>query len=270
MFSLIVTGTPSSGESGFFARQRDSESLAAASAPSRATRYMAFSLGSQRSMRSRQACATSTGDSEPLSYRCTSSAADNSFSAAIVPPSYNRGPMMRLLVSTLLVAVLHAPAHAQQEILFWHALSGALGNELEGLVRRFNESQKDYRVVAVHKGSYEDTMIAALAEQRIGTGPHIVQVYEVGTGHIMAWRGAYVPAWKVMADAGESLEARSFLPAVAGYFSDSTGKLLALPFNLSTPILFYNKDTFRKAKLDPEKPMKTWYELPKIVGELKD
>ena len=177
---------------------------------------------------------------------------------------------MRLLVSILLLAVLHSTARAQQEIAFWHALSGALGNELDTLVRRFNESQKDYRIVAVHKGSYEDTMIAALAEQRVGSGPHIVQVYEVGTGHMMAWRSAYVPAWKVLADAGESLEARSFLPAVAGYFADSTGKLLALPFNLSTPILFYNKDTFRKAKLDPEKPPKTWYEIPKIVGELKD
>ena len=177
---------------------------------------------------------------------------------------------MRLLVSTLLLACLASTARAQQEIHFWHALSGALGNELDTVVRGFNESQKDYRVVATHKGSYEDTMIAALASQRIGTGPHIVQVYEVGTGHMMAFRGAYVPAWLVMADAGESLDTKSFLPAVAGYFSDSSGKLLALPFNLGTPILFYNKDVFRKAKLDPERPPKTWYELPKIVGELKD
>ena len=177
---------------------------------------------------------------------------------------------MRLLVSTLLLACLASTARAQQEIHFWHALSGALGNELDTVVRGFNESQKDYRVVATHKGSYEDTMIGALAAQRIGTGPHIVQVYEVGTGHMMAFRGAYVPAWLVMADAGESLDTKAFLPAVAGYFSDSTGKLLALPFNLGTPILFYNKDIFRKAKLDPERPPKTWYELPKIVGELKE
>ena len=178
--------------------------------------------------------------------------------------------MMRLLVLILLFGLLQAPARAQQDIQFWHALSGALGNELDTLIRGFNESQKEYRVVGTHKGSYEDTMIAALAQQRIGTGPHIVQVSEIGTGHVMAWRSAYVPAWQVVADAGESLEARSFIPSVAGYFSDSSGKLLALPFNLSTPILFYNKDTFRKAKLDPEKPVKSWYDLPKIVGELKE
>ena len=177
---------------------------------------------------------------------------------------------MRLLVSILAFACLQSTAHAQQEIQFWHAMGGALGNALDALIRGFNESQKEYRVVGQHKGSYEDTMILALAQQRIGTGPHIVQVSEVGTGHVMAWRSAYVPVWQVLADAGESLEARSFLPAVAGYFSDSSGKLLALPFNLSTPILFYNKDTFRKAKLDPNGPPKSWYDIPRIVGELKE
>src|SRR6185503_14036578 len=266
----IVTGTPSSGDSGRPARQRSSAARAAAAAPSRSTRYIALRLGSHASMRPRQARATSTGDTVRLAYRAASSAADNSCSAAIVFASYNCGPMRHLLVSLILLAGLQGPAHAQQEIQFWHAMGGALGDALESFVQRFNESQKEYRVVGTHKGSYEDTMIAALAAHRIGTGPHIVQVSEIGTGHVMAWRSAYVPAWQVVADAGESLEARSFIPSVAGYFSDSSGKLLALPFNLSTPILFYNKDTFRKAKLDPEKPVKSWYDLPKIVGELKE
>ena len=156
------------------------------------------------------------------------------------------------------------------EIRLWHALSGALGDELKGLVRRFNDSQKEFAVVPEHKGSYEDTMIAALAAQKQGTGPHLVQVYEVGTAHMMAARGAYRPLWQVAAEAHEPIDAKAFLPAVAGYFSDESGRLLALPFNLSTPILFYNKDAFRRAKLDPEKPPATWYEMPKAMGELVD
>ena len=59
-----------------------------------------------------------------------------------------------------------APAAAQQEIRFWHAMGGALGETLDALVQRFNDSQKEFRVVAEHKGSYEDTMIGALAAQR--------------------------------------------------------------------------------------------------------
>ncbi len=178
--------------------------------------------------------------------------------------------MTRLLVSIVVLACLPALAQAQQEIRFWHAMGGALGHALETLVQRFNESQKDYRVVAEHKGSYEDTMITALAAQRAGNGPHLVQVYEVGTAHMMAARSAYRPVSQVLAEGSEQVETKSFLPAVASYFADNGGRLLALPFNLSTPILFYNKDAFRKAKLDPERPPKTWYEMPKVMGELKE
>ena len=169
---------------------------------------------------------------------------------------------------SLLLALACGPAAAQQEIRFWHAMGGALGGELEALVRRYNDSQKDFRVVAEHRGSYEDTMIGALAAQRAGDGPHLVQVYEVGTAHMMAAKSAVRPLAQVLAENGERLDAKSFLPAVAGYFSDGSGRLLALPFNLSTPILFYNKDTFRKAKLDPERPPKTWYDMPKVIGAL--
>jgi sn-glycerol 3-phosphate transport system substrate-binding protein len=175
-----------------------------------------------------------------------------------------------LFVSLILFAALHRPVQAQQEIRFWHAMSGALRAELESVIQRFNESQKDYRVIAEHKGSYEDTMIAALAAQKAGNAPHIVQVYEVGTGHMMANRSAYVPVWQVFSEAREALDTKAFLPAVAGYFADGSGRLAALPFNVATPILFYNKDLFRKAKLDPEKPPRTWYEFPKVIGELKD
>ena len=147
-------------------------------------------------------------------------------------------------------------------------MSGVRGGELEALVQRYNESQKDFRVVSEHKGGYEEVMIGALAAQRTGEGPHIVQVYEVGTAQMMAAKGATRPVAQVMAENGERIDAKSFLPAVAGYFSDNAGNLLALPFNVSTPILFYNKDAFRKAKLDPEKPPKTWYEMPKAMGAL--
>jgi sn-glycerol 3-phosphate transport system substrate-binding protein len=168
----------------------------------------------------------------------------------------------------MVFAVFCGSAAAQQEIQFWHAMGGALGGELDALVQRFNDAQKDFRIVAEHKGSYEDVMIGALAAQRGGGGPHLVQVYEVGTAHMMAAKSAVRPVAQVLAENGERIEAKSFLPAVAGYFSDGAGQLLALPFNISTPILFYNKDAFRKAKLDPDKPPKTWYEMPKAMGAL--
>ncbi|MEW6688357.1 MAG: sn-glycerol-3-phosphate ABC transporter substrate-binding protein UgpB [Pseudomonadota bacterium] len=178
--------------------------------------------------------------------------------------------MRRLVVATLFLALASAEARAQTEIRLWHALGGALGAALESLVQRFNDAQQEYWVVATHKGSYEDTLIGALAAQRAGDGPHLAQVYEVGTAHMMAARSAYRPLWQAAAEAGEAIEAKAFLPAVASYFSDSGGRLLALPFNVSTPILFYNKTAFRKAKLDPERPPATWYEMPQAMGALAE
>ena len=175
--------------------------------------------------------------------------------------------MRRTLVSIFL-AMFCGAAAAQQEIRIWHAMSGVRGAELDALVQRYNDAQKDVRVIAENKGGYEDVMVGALAAQRAGDGPHLVQVYEVGTANMMAAKSAVRTVAQVLAENGERLDTKSFLPAVAGYFSDNAGNLLALPFNISTPILFYNKDAFRKAKLDPEKPPKTWYEMPKAMGAM--
>lgn len=175
---------------------------------------------------------------------------------------------MRRLALLLLAALGCGAAHAQTEIRLWHALGGALGEALETLVARFNDSQKDYRVASAHKGSYDTTLAAALAAQRAGNGPHLAQVYELGMAQLMAARGAWRPLWQAAAEAGERIESKQFLPAVAGYFSDAGGRLLALPFNISTPVLFYSKSAFRRAGLDPERPPRTWYEMPQAMGEL--
>jgi sn-glycerol 3-phosphate transport system substrate-binding protein len=58
------------------------------------------------------------------------------------------------------------------------------------------------------------------------------------------------------------------VPAVASTFSDAAGKLLALPFNSATPILYYNKNAFRRAGLDPDRPPRTWYEMVRVLGAL--
>ena len=97
---------------------------------------------------------------------------------------------MRHTIVSIFLAAFCGTAAAQQEIRFWHAMGGALGAEMNALVQRFNDSQKEYRVEAEHKGSYEDAMIGALAAQGAGTGPHLVQVYEVGTAHMMAAKSA--------------------------------------------------------------------------------
>lgn len=170
-----------------------------------------------------------------------------------------------LLAIVLLCAA--ALAHAAEEIRFWHAMSGPLGEELDRLVARFNASQREYRVVSFFQGPYDEVLADELAVRK-GTrhAPHLVQVQEAATADMIG-SGAARPLWQVMQEFGQALDAR-YLPAVSAYFSDVDGRLLALPFNVSTPVLYYNRDAFRRAKLDPSKAPQTWYEMPQTLAAL--
>jgi sn-glycerol 3-phosphate transport system substrate-binding protein len=169
----------------------------------------------------------------------------------------------------VLAAAFAAPAHAQTEIVWWHAMSGQLGEWVNGLARGFNESQKDYKVTAVFKGTYPETLTAGIAAFRAGNAPHIMQVFEVGTANMMASKGAIVPVSEVMSKAGVKFDPAVYVPAVAGYYTAPNGQMLSLPFNSSTAVLHYNKDAFRAAGLDPNKPPSTWPELTLAAAKLK-
>ena len=176
---------------------------------------------------------------------------------------------VKLMVAALAGAGLFStPAMAQVEIQWWHSMGGALGEALNGLANQFNESQKDYKIVAVYKGSYPESMTAAIAAFRAGNAPHMLQVFEVGTATMMAAKGAIVPIAKVMADAKEPFEPKAYLPTVTGYYSDLKGNMLSFPFNSSTVMFYINKDAFKKAGLEPVVP-KTWKEVLAAAEKMK-
>jgi sn-glycerol 3-phosphate transport system substrate-binding protein len=171
---------------------------------------------------------------------------------------------MRRLVfygSAVALALAASSAHAVVEVQFWHAMGGELGAKVNTIAESFNASQSEYKLVPVYKGNYTETMTGAIAAFRAKQHPHIVQVFEVGTATMMASGGAIKPVYELMAEAGEPFDPKAFLPAVTGYYSTSDGKMLSMPFNSSTPVVYYNKDAFRKAGLDPEAPPKTWPEV---------
>src|SRR2546425_9834419 len=153
-------------------------------------------------------------------------------------------------LAALSLAFGAASAQAPIEIQWWHAMPGANGEWVNDLARDFNASQKQYKVVPTYKGTYEESMPAAIAAFRAGNAPHILQVFEVGTATMMAAKGAVKPVYQMMKEAGEPFDPKNYLPAVSGYYSDSKGNLLSLPFNSSTPGFYVNKDAYRKAKLD--------------------
>ncbi|HET7876621.1 MAG TPA: sn-glycerol-3-phosphate ABC transporter substrate-binding protein UgpB [Methylomirabilota bacterium] len=164
-----------------------------------------------------------------------------------------------------------APAGAQQrvQVEFWHGLPMPLGGILEKIVADFNASQGQYQVNPSYKGSYPETMVAAIAAFRAGNAPHIVQMFEVGTATMMAARSAIKPVYELMREAGVPFEPKGYLPAVRGYYSLPDGRMMAMPFNSSTAIMWYSKDAFRKAGLDPAKAPQTWPELREAARKIK-
>ena len=173
------------------------------------------------------------------------------------------------LATGLAALTLSGAAQAQVEIQWWHSMTGGLNDWVLDLSNGFNASQKDYKVVPTYKGTYDETMPAAVAAFRAGTAPHILQVFEVGTATMMAAKGAVVPVGKVLADAGYKFDPKAYIPAVMGYYTAPNGQMLSFPLNSSTTIFNYNKDLFRKAGLDPNKPPTTWPEVALAAAKLK-
>ncbi len=176
--------------------------------------------------------------------------------------------MTRILLSSVAAAAVLASAQgalAQTEIQFWHAMGGNLGDTVTALADGFNKSQTEYKVNPVYKGSYTETLTAAIAAFRAKQAPHIVQVFEVGTANMMAAKGAVYPVYQLMADAKEPFDPKAYIGPVYGYYSTPDGKLLSMPFNSSTPVLYWNKELMQKAGLDPNTPPKTWPELGEMA-----
>lgn len=155
------------------------------------------------------------------------------------------------------------------ELQWWHAMTSVNGERINKIAADFNAMQSDYKVVPVFKGSYAETMTAAIAAYRAGNAPDIVQVFEVGTATMMAAKGAIKPVYQLMADAGETFNPADYLPTVTAYYSTVDGKMLSMPFNSSTPVVYWNKEAFKKAGLDPEKPPKTWPETFEAAKKLR-
>jgi sn-glycerol 3-phosphate transport system substrate-binding protein len=177
--------------------------------------------------------------------------------------------MKRTLFALATLAAAALPAAAQTEIQWWHSMTAVNGEWVADLAKEFNASQKDYKIVPTFKGSYDESMTAAIAAFRAGNAPHILQVFEVGTATMMASKGAVVPVGQMMKDAGFKFDPSVYIPAVASYYTAPNGQMLSFPFNSSTTVFYINRDAFKAAGLDADKPPTTWPEVALAAAKLK-
>jgi sn-glycerol 3-phosphate transport system substrate-binding protein len=155
-------------------------------------------------------------------------------------------------------------------IVFWHAMTAALGEEVNRICTAFNASQGEIEVQPIYKGSYPETLTAVIAAWRANQAPHLVQMFEVGTGSMLAAGPAVKQVWQLAQETGVTIDPAAYIPAVRGYYSLPDGRLASMPFNSSTAVMWFNKDAFEKAGLDPEHPPATWEETVAAARTIRD
>lgn len=151
-----------------------------------------------------------------------------------------------------------------QKVVFWHAMGGATTKVVDQLVDNFNKSQDKIQVEAVYQGTYDDLLSKLKATMGTSEGPTVVQMYEIGS-RFMVDSKLITPMQNFIDQDG--WDVGQLEPNISGYYTFDD-KLYSMPFNTSNPILYYNKDLFKEAGLDPENPPKTFEELKAAADKI--
>ncbi|WP_300671045.1 sn-glycerol-3-phosphate ABC transporter substrate-binding protein UgpB [Desulfoluna sp.] len=178
--------------------------------------------------------------------------------------------VLRKWVASITAALILAPAAAMAKpvtIQWWHAMRSARGEVANEIIKRFNESQDQYKVEGSFKGNYDETLNAGIAAFRAKKQPHLMQVFEVGTQTMML-SGAIYPVFQLMKDTGNDIDWSRYLQPILSYYMNADGNLVSMPFNSSTPVMYYNKALFKKAGIDTI-PV-TWDDMGVATKKLRD
>jgi len=171
--------------------------------------------------------------------------------------------VMVVAVGIAALGVAPAPAAAQQpvKITLWHAMGGARYDAItKDIAAGFNKANPEYALEPLYTGSYAETVTKAIAAIRAGNPPHIVQVFEVGT-QTMLDSGAIIPVTEIVKPG--AINFGDYIEPILNYYRVG-GQLYSMPFNSSTAIIYYNKDVFQKAGLDPNKPPATYKDVEEM------
>ena len=172
--------------------------------------------------------------------------------------------MSRITLSSVAVSlVLTGAAAAETEITLWHAMGGALGETVNLIAENFNASQDEVKLTPVFKGSYEETLTAGIAAFRAGEQPNIIQVFDAGAATVIGAKGATIPVQDLLADNGVAFDIEDYISGVRYFYADSDGKMIGMPFNSSSPIMYYNANALEAAGVTPPK---TWEEFAETTA----
>lgn len=191
----------------------------------------------------------------------------------VVLENMNRKMAAALAGTVILSGMTGAAALAQEQVItdnfadvdtngttitFWHSMGGVNGEAMDYLVNKFNEENPDgITVEAVYQGEYDDAINKLKSAQIGNMGADLVQIYDIGT-RFMIDSGWVIPMQEMIDADGYDLS--RIEPNIAAYYTTDDG-LYSMPFNSSTPLLYYNKDMFTAAGIE---------EAPKSLPEIAE
>jgi sn-glycerol 3-phosphate transport system substrate-binding protein len=155
-------------------------------------------------------------------------------------------------------------AGSANKIVFWHAMAGSNGEAVNRIVDGFNKSQSKITAEAIFQGTYDDSLAKLKTALASNSAPSLIQVYDIGL-RFMVDSGEVVPMQDFVDK--EKFDTSDFEQNVLAYYQ-LDNKLFGMPFNTSSSILYYNKDAFKAAGLDPEKPPKSFDEVNEVAKKL--
>ncbi len=156
---------------------------------------------------------------------------------------------------------------ADVNIEFWHAMSGARVELIQGIVDKFMAENPNINVDVQYTGSYNDTLNKVKSAYKAGNAPDIFHSYEIGTLGLIN-SGIISPLDEIAGKFDRKIPWDDFFTPVQSYYKYK-GDHYSMPFNSSTPLIFYNKTFFEKAGLDPENPPKTYSEIREAAVALQ-
>lgn len=173
----------------------------------------------------------------------------------------------KALLLGLIMLSLSAVSFATELTMFYPvAVGGPLTKLVDKLVMEFEAENPDISIKAIYSGNYSDTMTKAMTSLKGGNPPHISVI--LSTEIFTLIDNDAILAFDDLVKSSEDKQwLDSFYPALMEN-SRTGGKTWSIPFQRSTIVMYYNKDAFRKAGLDPDKPPATWDELVEMGKKL--
>jgi sn-glycerol 3-phosphate transport system substrate-binding protein len=177
--------------------------------------------------------------------------------------------LQRLIVSVAaaLVSII-APAQTPIEVSFFYpvAVGGPITKIVDGLAADFEKENPGVKVRPIYSGSYQESIAKALTAVKSGEPP-VTSILLSTDMYTLIDEDAIVPFDELVKTPDDQAWLKSFYP---GFMENSQtgGKTWGIPFQRSTVVLYYNKEAFKEAGLDPNKPPATWKEMVDYAQKL--